>query len=91
MAKYIRTRSLRRKQVKLPGGKLVTHYERRKPGKTLCASCKKPLYGTARALPHVMKKLPKSAKRPSRPYGGYYCSPCSRLLIKQKARTIEAK
>ncbi len=88
MAKdYIRTRSKRRVQVKLPGNTTVTHYRRRRPAAAKCASCKKVLMGTPRALPSAVQKVPKSARRPARPYGGYYCASCMRtaLLVQVRA------
>lgn len=91
MAKQVRTRFMRRKKVVLPGGRHKIHYVKRKPKKTKCAGCKKNLVGVPRALPKIIKRLSKSAKRPSRPYGGYYCSSCLRLLIRNKTRALEVK
>ena len=87
MAKsYIRTRSKRRVQVKLPGNSTVTRYRRRRPGAAKCASCKKPLLTLPRKLPGLIKHLTKSARRPSRPYGGYYCSSCMRAALLSQVR-----
>ena len=69
-----RTRSLRRKQVRTPGGRLVIHYKKRRPKIAHCATCKKPLKGIPRERPYIMHKLPKTKKRPERPYGGILCS-----------------
>jgi large subunit ribosomal protein L34e len=33
-----------------------------------------------------MKNMPKSSKRPERPYGGVLCSACTRKLLKSKVR-----
>ncbi|MDD5133398.1 MAG: 50S ribosomal protein L34e [Candidatus Nanoarchaeia archaeon] len=84
--KRARSRKLRKIYVKLPGNKVTLHYRKRKPSHVKCANCKKPLKGTLRELPSVMKNLPKTYKKPSRPYGGYLCSNCTRELIKAKFR-----
>lgn len=81
-----KSRRLRKVSVRTPGSKVVVHYRQRKPSKALCGSCKKQLSGVARELPAKMKNMPKSAKRPQRPYGGMFCSACTRLLLKQQAR-----
>ena len=77
---------LRKISVRTPGSRVAVHYRQRKPSKALCGSCKKQLSGMARALPSKMRNMPKSAKRPERPYGGVLCSACMRLLMKNRAR-----
>lgn len=72
--------------VKTPGGKIHVHYRERKPKRAVCGSCKKPLSGVPRERPCRMKNLPKTAKRPERPYGGVLCSACMRKLFQQQAR-----
>lgn len=81
-----RSRTLRRIAVKTPGGVVHTHYRQRKPQKAKCANCAKVLAGVPRELPTTMKNLPKSSKRPERPYGGVLCSSCTRTLLKNKVR-----
>ena len=83
-----RSRTFRRVKVKTPGGRVVTHYERRKPKKAHCGNCKTELQGIPRALPWKMQRLQKTKKRPERPYGGSLCSKCTRELIKDKTRAI---
>lgn len=83
---YKRSRSLRRLQVKVPGGRTLRHYKKRKPGKAKCGKCRALLKGVPRERPHKMQKLPKSKKRPERPYGGNLCSKCLRTLVIEKAR-----
>ncbi len=72
-----RSRSLRRRNVRTPGGRLVIHYGRRRKGPYKCAICKRPLFG----VPRDVRKYPKSSKRPERPYGGYLCADCLRKLM----------
>ena len=45
---YKRSRSLRRLQVKVPGGATKVHYKERKPGKAKCGSCGSILIGVPR-------------------------------------------
>ena len=81
-----RSRSLRRVKKKLPGGKTVTHYKKRKPKVAKCANCKTELKGMTRERPYKMQKLNRSKKKVERPFGGNLCSKCSRLLIKKEIR-----
>jgi len=69
-----RTKSLRKIKVRTPGGTLTMHYEKRHKGWYKCAVCGKPLAG----VPREPKELPKSSRRPERPYGGYLCAECLR-------------
>ncbi len=80
----LRSRSFRRVKVSTPGGKHVIHYLKRRPGPAKCGSCKKPLSGVPRLRPGKLAKLPKTKKRPERPYGGQLCTSCSRELFRKK-------
>ncbi len=80
---------LRKIFVRTPGAKTVVHYRQRKPSKAICGSCKKQLQGVPRELPAKMANMPKTAKRPERPYGGVLCSACTRVLMKAKVRHIK--
>ena len=81
-----RSRTLRRMQVKLPGGRTVLHYKKRKPANAQCGNCGSFLKGVPRERSLKMSNMPKTKKRPERPYGGNLCSRCTRELIIQKAR-----
>lgn len=81
-----RSRTLRRIYVKTPGARTVIHYRPRKPSKAHCAHCGVQLAGVPREFVSVMKNLPKTAKRPERPYGGMLCSACTRTVLRQKGR-----
>lgn len=83
---YKRSRTLRRLQVKVPGGATKAHYKERKPGKAKCGKCCSLLKGVPRERPLKMHNLPKTKKRPERLYGGNLCSKCMRSLIVEKAR-----
>ena len=73
--------------VKVPGGETKVHLRERKPKKAHCAVCGKQLAGVVRERPAVMANLPKTAKRPERPFGGVLCSSCMRLQLQQKVRS----
>jgi len=79
-----RSRSMRRVFVKTPGGATKLHYRQRKPSKAKCADCGKALQGTPHKKASKSKNLPKSKKRPSRPYGGVLCSACMRKVMREK-------
>ncbi len=81
-----KSRSLRRVFRRTPGGKTVIHYEPRKPKKAHCASCGAVLKGVLRERPYKMQNIPKTKKRPSRPYGGMLCSRCMREKILMSVR-----
>ncbi len=81
-----KSRSWRRIFKKLPAGRVVTRYLKRKPGKAKCASCHSELHGVPRELPYKLKRLAKTEKRPERPYGGNLCSKCMREKIRLEAR-----
>tara|TARA_Y100000310_G_C20134285_1_gene557280 strand:- start:140 stop:412 length:273 start_codon:yes stop_codon:yes gene_type:complete len=72
--------------VRTPGSRTVVHYRERKPNKAICSSCKKQLAGVPRERPAKMANMPKTAKRPERPYGGVLCSNCTRKLLQRHAR-----
>ena len=72
--------------MKVPGGATKLHYKERNPGKAMCSKCSGVLKGVPRERPLKMHKLPKTKKRPERPYGGNLCSKCMRNLIVEKAR-----
>lgn len=68
------------KVVRSPSGKHVIRRIDKKRNIDKCAICKGPLYGTY----HGKGKLSKSSRRPKRPYGGYICSNCLKILIERK-------
>ncbi len=74
--------------VKTPS-KTVVHYRESKPSKAICSQCKKQLSGVPRERPAKMANMAKTAKRPERPYGGVLCSACTRVLLKERARSEE--
>ncbi len=85
--RFKRSRSLRRLQVKVPGGQTKVHYKRRKPKGAKCGKCSAVLKGIPRERDFKMANLPKTKKRPERPYGGNLCSRCMRTLFVDRARS----
>lgn len=78
-----KSRSLRRIYKRTPGKRNVMHFRPRKPSKAHCAACGAVLKGVLRERPYKMMSIPKTKKRPSRPFGGVLCSRCMRERIKQ--------
>jgi large subunit ribosomal protein L34e len=82
----LRGRNLKRRKVKTPGKRLVIHYKEKKHGIPICAICKKPLHGVPHLKSTDMRKLPKTKRRPERPYGGNLCSKCMREFFRKSVR-----
>ncbi len=85
----LRSNSLRKIKVKTPGGRVVTHYKKKKPKVAHCGSCGAILKGVPRERPVKMQNIAKTKKRPQRPFGGVLCTKCSRSLFKEKAKSLE--
>ena len=81
----MKNRTFRKVKVKVVSG-VKTHYKRRKPARAKCSQCKKVLLAVPNKIPSKMQNMPKTAKRPERPYGGKLCSKCMRELIKENVR-----
>lgn len=81
-----RSRSLRRVQKKMPGGKTKQRYVKRKPGLPKCSGCGVELKGIPRLMPNKAKNAPKSRKTVSRVYGGFLCAKCAKEKLKKEAR-----
>ena len=78
----------RRVFVKTPGGRTTIHYRQQKASKALCARCKTPLHGVPTGILVEVMKLPKSSRRPERPFGGNLCSACTRQVLLRRARGL---
>ncbi len=86
MKRSQRSRSLKRVSKRTPGGRLVLHFRKRRPGSPKCALCKRELHGVARGRGTELSRVRRSQRRVSRPYGGYLCSACMRAEIKRLVR-----
>lgn len=81
-----KSRTFRRVKRVTPGHNVVIHYVKRKPSKAICPIYGTELHGVPREIPTKMKNMPKSSKRPERPFGGVLSSKALRDVMKQKAR-----
>jgi large subunit ribosomal protein L34e len=79
----LRSKAQARKKIKTPGNKNNTHYTRKKPKKSHCAICKRPLISVPRLRPAKMKKTKKSDRRANRIESGRYCAKCLQTIIKE--------
>jgi large subunit ribosomal protein L34e len=82
-----KSRTLRRVKVKTPGAENKVSYRERKPKKAVCGKCGAILSGVPRERPTKMQNMPKTVKRPERPYGGVLCARCTRAMMVEKARS----
>ena len=79
-----KSRTLRRIFVRTVSGNVTKHFRKRKINKSSCGDCGSTLKGVPHAIQSKLKNLPKTKKRPERPYGGVLCSLCMRKkIIKQ--------
>lgn len=81
-----KSRTLRRVFTRTPSGRSKLHHEQRKPKIAHCASCGAKLNAIPRAKASDLARMPKTKKRPERPYGGVLCSKCLRDNIKLESR-----
>ena len=81
-----KSRTFRRVSKKTPGSKVVLHHVPRKPKAAHCSVCGDVLKGMAKERPIKMQNMPKSQKRPTRPFAGVLCSSCLKQKIKQELR-----
>ncbi len=86
VAGKFKSRTFRRVKITTPGGENKISYRHRKPATPKCGSCGAVLKGVPRARKSEIVNMPKTAKRPERPYGGVLCSKCMRAKIKDQAR-----
>lgn len=72
--------------VKTPGGRSKVQIRKVAAKPARCGMCGAILAGVPRARPPELSKIPRSSRRPNRPYGGNLCPSCSRRVIKELAR-----
>jgi len=87
-AMRFRSRTFRRVFVRTPGARTVLHYCRRKNAPARCSETGQILPGVPRGIPSKIRALPKSKRRPTRPYGGALSSKAMRRKMIEKARSI---
>nr|MBI4156841.1 hypothetical protein [Candidatus Woesearchaeota archaeon] len=75
------------KQIRKKLASRVSVYTRKeRPGKKTCANCSKVLPGILNFKTSKIRNIARTRKRPSRKFGGYLCSRCSRKMILQGVR-----
>jgi large subunit ribosomal protein L34e len=90
LPRHFKSRTFRRVKRAMPSGEVRTLYKRRKAGKHQCGGCGMNLPGIPHMLTYKFRNLPKSQKRPTRPFGGVYCSRCLRQEMVKRAHAMEA-
>ena len=83
-----KSRTMRRVKRKLPGNTVTVHYKLRKPRVGSCPVTGETLKGVPRERPSRMKNMPKTRKRPERPYGGVLSSKAMRETMRKRARSL---
>lgn len=83
-----KSRTFARVSKRTAKGTKIVHV-RRKPKLGTCAVTGQKLKGVPRALPVDMRNMPKTKKRPTRPFGGVLSSKAAREEIKSRARKLE--
>lgn len=68
----LRSRSLGRHKVKLPGNTSTIHYEKRRPSAQKCPITGMEIHGVPRARQAEVRHTTKSQRSPNRMYGGHY-------------------
>lgn len=74
----------RKSKVRLPGGRTATRFREQNPRGARCAQTGQRLHGVPRVKPVRARRMPKSAKRPERPFGGELSSEAMRKRIKDQ-------
>ena len=80
---------LARVHKRIPGGKSVLTFQRRKPKTQSCAECKTELKGIPRLNISKAKNTSKSKKTVERIYGGFLCAACLKAKLKSEARSTQ--
>jgi len=83
----LRTRSRKRRVLRLPGGRSGTHYEKEKVKPLHCTRCGRILSGVSGLTPSKIRKLSGSQRKVERPYGNLLCPSCLQDLLKQAVRS----
>jgi large subunit ribosomal protein L34e len=65
-----RSRSRARQKRNIPGNQTRVHYIKRQPSQAHCAITGMILHGVPHLRPSRLRKLPRSSRRPNRPFGG---------------------
>jgi large subunit ribosomal protein L34e len=83
-----RTRSKKRVYKTLPGGRKTIHYKSEVISSSRCSLCGRQIGGIPQGSLSKIRKLTRTEKRISRPYGGKLCYKCLKDALKQAARSL---
>jgi large subunit ribosomal protein L34e len=83
----LRTRSRKRKTLRLPGTRTTIHYKQKKVGASHCVKCGRLLPSVPKLAPSKLHSLPASQRRLQRMYGGQFCHVCLQEALKQAVRS----
>jgi len=86
MQPRLRSSSAKLVAKRTPGGRVTYHVKKKRVSPPKCAKCGSILHGLKAIRPYALRRLNKSQKRVTRPYGGNLCSKCLRSLIKARVR-----
>lgn len=81
-----RTRCIKKTQVVVPSGKVVTRYKRKAYSAARCQLTGQKLNGVPRTNKTELRKMPKSSRRPTRPFGGVLCPAAMRRVLIERVR-----
>lgn len=81
-----KSNTLRKVFKRTPGGRNKVHYVKKKPKAPNCSVTGKFLPGMTREKASKLGRVPKSRRRPERPYGGVLSSQAMRKKLIKKAR-----
>lgn len=69
-------------------GRNAFTYRKARVAAAVCGNCGRELHGVPRLNKYLLAKLSKTEKRPNRKFGGYYCSNCTKELMRAAARKV---
>lgn len=82
----LKSKTLRKLFRRTPGSKTVIQYKKRATNKPRCGLTGQELHGIPRGTQFKLKNLPKSKKRPQRPFGGVLSSMAMRRVLIERSR-----
>ena len=82
--------------VRTPGNRIVAHYLTKRVNPRLCAETKTPLHGIPMLKTEQLRRMKKSKRTVSRPYGGVFCASVVKdriitAFMDEEASAAEAK
>jgi large subunit ribosomal protein L34e len=81
-----KSRSAKRTQKVIPSNISIVRYRKKKPGIAKCQLTGQKLNGVPRVSKSKLKRMPKSMRRPKRPFGGALSPVAMKRVLIQQAR-----